>query len=372
MKVKRVTTADQVQKLVSRDEPEFPVSMMPLEKIEITNALNWYSQNKSKEDSHKYLASYCKANNIKVTQELIAYQVSTLGFVCRLLTRGAHLDTQSLKWLHTRLNTMDSFAASVKETMEPVFVAPAIPKPVVNIQDRLKAQANKCMGDLEGAVDEYILSDFKKLPNTLEVLREHEMKGPHGPSIVNTFKKNRDELRVVLEGADAELAKGYDNFTWPQLKKLETLYAQIVDDTLTIMGESQAAKTPRAKKAKSPEQQVKNLKFCAQDTELKITSVSPLKMIGSEGVWLYNRKNRMVSYYAADDVNGLGIKGSAILNFSKAQSWTKKLRKPEEMIEKIVTGGKVTLKNLKDNLTTKEGKLNGRMGSEVLLLRVII
>jgi pullulanase/glycogen debranching enzyme len=80
----------------------------------------------------------------------------------------------------------------------------------------------------------------------------------------------------------------------------------------------------------------------------------------------------MVSYYAADDANGLGIKGSAILNFSKAQSWTKKVRKPEDTIPKILTGGKVALKNLKDNLTTKEGKLTGRMGSEVLLVRVIV
>lgn len=364
------SVSDRVNKLVSKDEPEFLPTMMPLEKIEITNALNWYSAHKTKEDSHKYLAAYCKAHSIKVSQELIDYQVSTLGFVCRILTRGAHLDTQSMKWLHTRLQTMDSFAASLKDSMEPAAVVPVTPKPVVSIQDRLKAQANKCMGDLEGAVDEYILSDFKKLPNTLEVLREHEMKGPHGPSIVNTFKKNRDELRVVLEGTDTELAKGYDNFTWPQLKKLETLYAQIVDDTLTIMGEYQAAKSPRAKKAKSPEQQVKRLKFCAQDTELKITSISPVKMIGSEGVWLYNRKNRMLSYYAADDANGLGIKGCAVLNFSKAQSWTKKVRRPEETLKIVLTGGKVILKNLKDVLTTKEGKLNGRIGTEVLLLRV--
>ena len=366
-----MTTADQVQKLVSRDEPEFPVSMMPLEKIEITNALNWYSQNKSKEDSHRYLASYCKANNIKTTQELIAYQVSTLGFVCRIVTRGAYIDTQSMKWLTSRLNTMDSFAESVKSVMDPIISAPVAPKPVLNIQDRIKNQANKCMGDLEGAVDEYILSDFKKLPNTLEVLREHEMKGPHGPSIVNAFKKNRDELRVVLEGTDNELTRGYDNFTWPQIKKLETLYTQIVDDTLTIMGECQATKSPRAKKAKSPEQQVKRLKFCSQDTELNITSVSPVKLIGSEGVWLYNRKNRMLTYYAADNINGLGIKGCAVLNFSKAQSWTKKLRKPEETVHTILTGGKVALKNLKEALTTKEGKITGRIGTEVLLLRVI-
>jgi hypothetical protein len=59
-------------------------------------------------------------------------------------------------------------------------------------------------------------------------------------------------------------------------------------------------------------------------------------------------------------------------NYSKTKSRTKKLRKPEEVLPKIVKEGKVYLKNVMDNLTTKDGKVNGRMGKEVLLVRVIV
>jgi hypothetical protein len=138
------------------------------------------------------------------------------------------------------------------------------------------------------------------------------------------------------------------------------------------MGESVAGKTPRKKKIKTPEKQVKYLKFCLEDKALKIKSVPPTRMIGAEGVWVYNRKNRLLSYYAADDASGLGVKGCAFLNYSKTKSRTKKLRKPEEILPQVLSGGKVILKNLFDSLTTKDAKVTGRMNKETLLVRVTV
>lgn len=364
MKIKRQSTESRVNQLLSKEEPEF--GFMELSQGELTLALNWYNQNKEKEASYKYLTEYCKAEGIAAKPEQIEQQVSTVGFVCRMLTRGAILDRKSLAWLSKHLKDM---AGIVVETKVPVVAVVAKP---VSIQDRLKEKSNKSIGLLEGAVDEFILSDFKNVPNTLQLMRENEVKGASGPSIVNFFKKCRDEFRLAAAGTDAELEEGYSNYTVPQLKKMADLYDQIVSDTLTIMGESVAGKTPRKKKLKTPEKQVKYLKFCTEDNTLKIKSIPPTRMVGSEGVWVYNRKNRLLSHYVADDASGLGVKGCAFLNYSKTKSRTKKLRKPEEVLPQVLSGGKVVLKNLFDALTTKDAKVTGRMNKETLLVRVTV
>jgi hypothetical protein len=94
-------------------------------------------------------------------------------------------------------------------------------------------------------------------------------------------------------------------------------------------------------------------------------------MIGAESLWSYHRNSRMLTCYVADDAAGLMVKGCAVKNYSKTKSRTKKLRKPEEILPQIVSGGKVFLKNVMDTLTTKDGKINGRLGKETLLVRVI-
>lgn len=365
---KRLTTTDRVNQLLSKDEPTF-TSIMALDNHDLLLALNWYSQNKAKEDSHKYLQLYCKQHGIKVTASQIDSQVSTVGFICRMVSRGAILDTPSVKWLDSRLAQM--IKMEVLDTPKvPVMAQPV--KPVPTIQDRLKEKSSKCIGALEGVVDDFILSDFKKHANILEVMREHDIKGAHGPAIVNFFKKWRDEFRVALTEKDAAINEAYCNYTLVQMKKMEALYDQIISDTLKLMGEAMAQKQPRVKKPKSPEKQVKSIKYCEEDTTLKLTSIPPIRIVGAEQVFVYNRKNRMLTQYIADDANGLGVKGSAFTNWSKEKTRSKKLRKPEDVLTQIVGGGKVYLRNVIANLTTKDGKVTGRAGKDVLLLRVIV
>jgi hypothetical protein len=372
-KSKRLTTADRVNQLLSKDEPTFEglESVAEIAKLDLTLALNWYSQNKDREASHKYLAAYCKQRGIKVSSRQIESQVPTLGFICRMVTLGAVLDAPSLAWIAKKIEAMTSHSDNTPQDISAptAIVAKA---PTITIQDRIKDRASKCIGELEGVIDSFILSNFKVMPNALEIMRKHEIKGVHGPIIVNFFKKWRDEYRIALTEKDEAINEAYSNYSLVQMKKMEAAYDGIMSDALKVMGESQASKSPRAKKPKSPEKQIKNLKYCAGNDDLGIKSVSPLRIIGAEQVFVYNMKNRMLTQYVADDANGLGVKGSTFINYSNTKTRTKKLRKPDEVLPQIVSGGKVYLKNIMENLTTKDGKVTGRAGSDVLLLRVIV
>lgn len=365
---KRLTTTDRVNQLLSKEEPTFQ-TIMEIDSHDLVLALNWYSQNRDKEDSHKYLHTHCKLHGIKATAEQINAQVSTVGFICRMISRGAIMDAASAKWLDVRLSDMVKVVS-----IDPLKVAPMPQpaKPVKTIQDRLKEKSSRCIAALEGVIDEFMLSDFKKHPNVLEVMRKHDISGAHGPAIVNFFKKWRDEFRVALTEKDPAINEAYNNYTLVQMKKMEALYDQIISDTLKLMGEAMAERQPRVKKPKSPEKQVKSIKYCAGIDDLGITSIPPIRIVGADQLFVYNKKNRMLTQYIADDANGLGVKGSAFTNWSKEKTRSKKLRKPEDVLNQIVGGGKVYLRNVMENLTTKDGKVTGRAGKDVLLLRAIV
>jgi hypothetical protein len=369
MKLNRTaSTSDRVNQLLSKDEPDF-IELVELDKGDITLALNWYSQNRDKDASHKYLAAYCKQHGIKATAAQIESQVSTVGFVCRMISRGAKLDANSLQYVDKKIKDMIQNTSP----QDPAPTAPPKPAPSPEqIHARLKEKTSRCLGELEGAIDEFILSDFKKLPDTLSILRTHDLKDPHtGPYIVNFMKKWADECRIALTEKDPVINEAYQNYTLVQLKKMVGLYDQIISDTLKVMGEHVAAKPQRAKRVKSPEQQIKKLKFCETYAPLSLTSIRPIRIVGASELFAYNTKTRMLTHYHAENETGLGIKGSTVTNYATT-SRTKKLRKPEVHLPKLLTSGKVILKHFMENLTTRDGKVTGRINTDTVLLKIIV
>jgi hypothetical protein len=58
------------------------------------------------------------------------------------------------------------------------------------------------------------------------------------------------------------------------------------------------------------------------------------------------------------------------LNYNKETSVGKRLRKPEVSIKDMMEAGKVKLKKVLTDLSTKELQLTGRMNSDTMILRV--
>jgi hypothetical protein len=71
--------------------------------------------------------------------------------------------------------------------------------------------------------------------------------------------------------------------------------------------------------------------------------------------------------YAADDSDILSVKGTTIINYSIAKSWTWTLRNPEKFF-KDTQIGKRALGAATKALTTKPTNPNGRINEETILL----
>lgn len=342
-------------------EPKFDTEIT---QGQLASALNWYSQNKTKKDAEKYAHDFFKKKHKVDVSDPLQGDVATFGFVCRIVFNGATLPEKNQIWFENKIEELKKL--SKKKKIVDVVVEE---KTTPSIQERLSDKIAEIAGDIEGSIDDYILSGFDKAPSPYGIMHG-KAKAMHANRLIETFKKRRAEFDEVLTSKDEQLKEAYSNFTKPQLKKMVAYCDQIILDCMKIAGESVKSRKPRKRKVKSPDELVAKIKYCKDFPELKLVSITPREIIGAMQLWVYNTKTRKLGCYHADDAGGLSMKGTSLLNYN-TKSVMKKLRKPEQMLPEVLKGGKVFLRNVIDNIKAVESPLSGRINEDTILLRVM-
>ena len=357
----RITDANMVY---AGTEPKFSVE---LSQLDLIKTLSWYSQNKDNKDAQKWACDFLKKKYKLDVSSVIKSQSPTFGFICRIISNGGSLSAKDQIWLENIITKLkDELNAPKKVVVE------AQPKIVVpNIQDRIREKASECIGELEGQLDELIISSFSANSAPYAIMHTMEIKGVHTKHISDWFKTKRIEFDDVLHTDDAEVKEGYSNFSKPQLKKIIAWCDQVILDCGKIAGEAVKSRKPRKRKSKTPEQLVAKIKVMEEHKELKLKSVPAKDIIGAMQLWVFNTKNRKLGCYHAIDADGLSVKGSSIINFNESKSVQKTLRKPEATMPEIVKGGKVYLRNALDDIRAVESGLTGRLNADIILVRVV-
>lgn len=339
------------------EEPKYEGA---LSKLQLVECLNWYHSNKENKDAVKYIQDYCKKN--KIDGRIVGSQnFLTVAWLCRAEMNGNNLGQYGKKYLTQKLKGM----VVVEKDIDQEIVVPT-----VNIQDRLKEKVSEIAGDLEGAIDDYILSGFKDSKSPFALMQDRT-KGLHANRLVEIFKRRRAEFDEVLNSKDASLKEGYSNFSKPQIKKIIAYCDSIITDALKISGQAKASRKPRKRKVKTAEQLLGKLNYLTESKEFKLKSVAPKQILGATQVWVFNVKTKALGVYHSEDASGFSVKGSTLQNFSEMKSIMKRLRKPEQILPDVLTGGKVALRNIFGKLTTKESLLTGRLNKDTIILRVI-
>ena len=354
--------------LFAGSEPRFS-PLGEIDKVEMARALNWYSNNKGTKEALKYATDYFK-KKLKITNvdSVLKDMPSTFGFVCRISTNGGVLSTKDQAWLDAEVEQVKIKSKKKK----PVVVDTTPTKPVVTIQDRIAEKSSECLAEMEGQIDDMILSDFKDFPSPYGLLHTMAIKSAHTRFIVEWAKKRRNEFDEVLNNTtDKDLKEGYSNFTKPNLKKIISYCDQVILDCQKITSDGAVTRKPRKRKEKSPDQLVSKVKVCDEFKELNLKSVDTKQILDATQLWVYNTKTRKLGVYQAEDAGGFQVKGSSLTNFSETKSIQKKLRKPEVSLPEVLKAGKVTLRNYLDGIRAVEGLLNGRLNADTILLRVM-
>jgi hypothetical protein len=351
--------------MFSGGEPKFSTE---LTKLQMMQTLNWYSQNKTSKDAEKWAQDYFKKKLRVDAPESIKHAPDTFGYICRIVMNGGSLDVGNLTWFENQIKNVQELAKKPKKV---VVVKEENTVPTVTIQDRIREKAHECIGELEGQLDEYVISGFKTDANPYAIMHTLNIKSVHVKMIVDFAKRRRGEFDEVLTTDDKELKEAYSNFTKPQLKKIISWCDQIILDAQKVLGSAQQNRKPRKRKVKSPEELVAKIKVLDKYDDLKLVSIATKDIIGALQLWVYNVKQRKLGCYHAEDAGGLSVKGTTIINFSESKSIHKRLRKPEVTLPEVLKGGKVALRNLMDGVKAVESPLTGRLNADTILVRIL-
>lgn len=346
-------------------------------KSAVGSALNWYNYFYDKKDGKKTLVDYLKKHDydketIKYVQKAPDWSIgSTVSAICKMrnngLVRSAHganCDDFFEKRLSEIVKLGKEAVVEVEEDNKPQGV-------VLSIKQRVTDTAAALSEPIEDAIEEFSSNGYKGEFDTFAYLRKEQVKGMIAKRMLDFYAGEADELEEALEGKDEQLVEGYSNFTKAELKRFAKFMRSICDDLDRWVNNQKATRKPRKTKAKPISKVVEKVKYAKSNADYKLQSVAPETVVGAMQLWVFNVKYRTLGVYNAETRNGLTFKGTTIQGFDQKISVKKKLRKPDEVLQRCLSGGKIVLRKLMDEVNAKESALNGRVNEETILLRVI-
>lgn len=306
----------------------------------------------------------------------------TMGAIAACLLKGMPEKREdwndgrsSVEWLKKAINEVleqgkhdideDAVAAEVAANKPAVYVP--------SIQERLRETSIAMTAEIEDAIE-----GFQQDPDTfdpkafklLNLLRGKQVKAAHARIIKELYKSNYDELVEAATTKDEQLKEAYSHISKANLKKITLFYNEILTACDMLAQEAKINKKPRAKKPTDKAKVVAKMKYLKQDDKLKLVSVNPQDIIGTQELWIYNIKTRKLGKYVAAEYQELGVKGTSITGFDANKSVQKTLRKPEEQLKEFKSAGKVVLRKFLEDIKAVDIKLNGRLNEDTILLKV--
>jgi hypothetical protein len=264
-------------------------------------------------------------------------------------------------------NDIDEDAIKAAEADKPVVYTPSI-------QERTRDAALLMTEEIEDAYQNFQTDPENFDPKAfkmLNLLKGKGAKAAHARIIRDFYARDLAELNELASGqADEQLKEGYKHRSRKQIKNFMAFLQEIESACNMLMQEAKVNKKPRKTKAVSKDKLVAKLKYKKTDEPLKLVSVNPADIIGSQELWVFNSKTRKLGKYVAEEFKELGVKGTTITGFSEMKSVQKTLRKPAEQLTAFKAAGKVALRKFLEDINAVDTKMNGRLNEETLLLKV--
>jgi hypothetical protein len=363
-------------------EPLFTIQPEPDRRAgALVMAFNWYSRYFDRKVAKEQLALYAENfSEDKIAGGSVAKQLrkvddkevmSTYGWLARLAMRGLTLTDQEKYRLGCEISRLCQSLAKpvlIEKTEEPkVSNRP-------NVQEIMREKAHAAAGELEGELDEFIQAGAKAASvsvNPVGVLSSNNVLPQHISILTEVWKKKLAEFVEILEGTDPQLVEAYKHYSKHQIKAVIKFIESVLAGLDSYINVKKASRTPRKRKAVSPEKQASKMKFLKTFEELKLVSVHPAKIVGASEVWAYDTSKRKLWYLVADShVGTLSVKGATILGFDTSKSGVKTLRKPAEFMKKFMSAGKPASRKMFTEVNAVQAQPNGRSNEHLVFLKV--
>lgn len=334
-------------------------------------AMNWYNYEKDKKDALAYAGAWVKKNwpaDYKLWARIDESMFSrTYGWIARMMMNGTTFDTKTEHKFKEYLRDILESAKRVKDEPAVVVVA-AVPKR--SIQEAMAEKQSEFLGEIDGEIDNFIVNAYKPTGyNLYKYCQSANVAKQYMAALVTLCQRQLDELELI--GKDEQVTEGYRHLGKRDLKAFREFLQSLIDDAEKYASFKKANRKVRVKKAKPAGEQVAKLKYLKEFADLTLKSISAPSIIGAQQLWVYNTKNKKLGVYHATGASGFSVKGTSLQGYDPALSVQRTLRKPAEVIKRVMEGGKIVLRKVLTDLTTTETQLNGRFNEDTILLRVV-
>jgi hypothetical protein len=358
-------------------EPEWPQDALEWSDEDFDHLLRksffYYNYFYNQKDTKKYVEEWAEKsglfNKIQVKSFKRSTDRSIPMTVCSLIM--AHRAGMPLKSNHVEFLTKSILSAisDVEPDPEELTTKPKAQEYRPTIQDRLAEKTSELIGEMEGMFDE-ILKNTKPNFKPYDFLTTNKVVQAQLPKYRTVFENRKFELELAQAKKDPQLTEAYKHYKAADFKRIIgwlDLVLLALDEYRQV---KQATKKARVKKAPTKEKLISKLKYAKDFKELKLVSINPAEIIGANELWVYNTKTRKLGKYVAAPHSQLSVKGTGIENFDSDKSISKTLRKPEEKLKEFAKAGKIILRKFLEEIKATETKLNGRISTDIVLLKV--
>ena len=349
------------------DEPTW--NKEEVNQSEIVRALNWYNYFYD----YKKAVVLLKKNYIRDNKELQLINLlsdteipTTLCYISRMISLGCVLPKKSRENFDVGIEKLLDKAKSRVKKEEKIDKSR-----VISIQDRILSKAREFMGEFEHQIDEFLANKCKSSFSAYDFLTQSEVKPLVAKKMLGVYDDLIAELQEVLLKKDKQLIEAYVHLKPLHIRKLIAFLEGIHADIVTYTNNGKKIRRTRKKKAITSTKQVEKLQFMQNFKELQLVSVNPSTIIGASQLWTYNVKYKKLTKFVSADKSGFSVKGTTLQNYSETESLVKRLRKPQEALTKVQNGGKIVLRKLMNELTTKGEIPKGRINKDTILVRII-
>ena len=323
-------------------------------------ALNWYNIYASPADKKKWAL---EAIDNKLRKSLLSKLDDSyfrqIGMLLRLKSRNQYLDDRELRFIDGTIEDLDVISVTPKEKVEVTK-----PKNVISIQDKVKNIAINFANEIDGEIDDFISLGYPK--NYVFKNSVKSISGQAAKLIPEMYKDQIAELEEVLLGECEQLTDSYSHVKTVQIKT----FLKLLKDLITSCSQQVvSSKKVKVLKPKAPGVVVSKLKYLVSFPELSIKSVSPVKLVDSQEIWLYDTAKRRLTYYKATVGDSMTVNGTTVTGYDVNLSKVKTIRKPELIKEWSLLNKKQILEQF--NTISSKGNLpNGRTNEFTVILRV--
>ena len=333
----------------------------------LQRAFTWYWGKGTNREKKRWVLEYCKyakmdAEHIKCIAQNGIKSYSGIGYLCRMLTRGAPLPDETKQKITNEIDALKRNGATMLAKRQDT----AVP----SIQERTEQKYREYLGDIDAFVDSVVDACVRKSEVKFDPVgwaTTRGVKAMHCGKIATYIETTYlQEMALAYAGKDEQLVEGYSFLTRPRFKKLIQVLSETANAFRTFADEKRSERKPRKKKQKSPSQITKKMKYLSESKDYGIKSISPEKIVGSEMVVVFNEKYRTLTVLFAKDPRGLSVKGTTVTNYDEGKSVSKKLRKPKDVLSKLT--GVRAVQNTLNSIKTKPAKMSGRINENCILI----